>query len=301
MDELNEIRLRYPSDIVPAEVVPLRHREKTPDQFVDAWGCHWKTLPNGVEHLPTAPLAETSKIASYQLPTDLLEPSRFHRISAACQKTSRFVLGWSEVRPFDRLRFLRGNETALHDLARHLKATRSLLAMLHDAACKELELWAATEVDGVVLRDDLATADGLKMPAAMWCDVFRPFYCDYCRILHAHDKFVFLQSGGDLSEILGDLVQLGVDAVQGDLQVMNVERLAKRYRGHITFWGGVARPMLRGEATVDDLREAVLRVRRALDFGSGGLIAQCQWETGVRLLPTVHFFEQWLAPLPMRT
>ena len=56
---------------------------------------------------------------------------------------------------------------------------------------------------------------------------------------------------------------------------------------------------LRNPGTAEEFREAVLAVRRALDFGSGGVIAQCQWDSDVRLQTIAAFFEQWLLPLPM--
>ena len=81
---------------------------------------------------------------------------------------------------------------------------------------------------------------------------------------------------------------------------MNVERLAKRFRGRVTFWGGMDRQRLHNPGRPEEFREAVLTIRKALDFGSGGVIAQCQWDPGVPLQTIAMFFEQWLVPLPMR-
>jgi len=205
-------------------------------EYTDAWGCVWhspqKDSPPELKH---SPLAEPGKIATFQPPAALLERPRFAKVNKSCQATSRFVLAWSEVRPFDRLRFLRG-ETTLVELARGTKDIRGLLEMLHDFACKELELWAATDVDGVVFYDDWGTADGLLVATEMWRDMFRPLYREYCKILHAKDKFVFFHSNGHILDIFGDLVRAGVDAIHCQMDLMGVERLAKRYRGRVTFW-----------------------------------------------------------------
>ena len=61
-------------------------------------------------------------------------------------------------------------------------------------------------------------------------------YRDYCKILHAKDKFVFFHADGNISDIFGDLVKLEIDAIHSQLGLMNVERLAKRHRGRVTFW-----------------------------------------------------------------
>jgi hypothetical protein len=304
-DELAEMNVRYPSDILTFESAPLHGKRSQAKaakggDCTDAWGCvwHWGDETAAPE-LKLSPLADASKIAAYHPPAEVLDHSRFAKANKICPTTNRFVLAWSEIRPFDHLRSLRGHEAALMDLARGTKDSRSLLAMLHDLACKELELWAASEVDGVAFRDDWGSPDGLLVSAEMWRDVFRPMYRDYCKILHDKDKFVFFHSEGDVSDIFGDLVKLDIDAIHSQLGLMNVERLTKRYRGRVTFWGEIDSRQLQNPGTPDEFRETVLGLRRALDFGRGGVIAQCHWNHGVRLQTVAAFFEQWLAPLPM--
>jgi hypothetical protein len=304
-EELAELAVRYPSDIVTPEA-PMVRGKRTPAKpvrpadWTDAWGCVWHQGAEGrLPEVKHAPLADAAKIASYQPPAEVLEHSRFAKAGKICPTTNRFVLAWSEVRPFDRLRMLRG-EAALVDLARDTHPTRQLLAMLHELACKELELWADTEVDGVAFRDDWAAPDGLLVSPEMWREIFRPLYREYCKILHAKDKFVFFHSDGDISEIFAELIKLGVDAVHCQLHLMNVERLIRRYRGRVTFWGGIDRQRLWAPGTAEAFRAAVLAVRRALDFGGGGVIAQCQWDPGVQLQTLLAFFEQWLVPLPLK-
>jgi uroporphyrinogen decarboxylase len=303
-DEVAEMNVRYPSDILAVEPAPLHGKRSQgkpgkAGESTDAWGCVWHADDDEAAEPRSSPLADASRIASYRPPAELLDRSRFAKANKICATSSRFVLTWSEVRPFDRVQFLRGREAALADLARGTKEIRSLLAMLHESACKELELWAESEVDGVVFRDDWGSPDGLLVCDDVWRDLFRPMYRDYCKILHAKDKFVFFHCEGDVSDIFGDLVKLDIDAIHAQLRLMNVERLAKRYRGRITFWGEIDRQQLQNPGTVEEFRETVLVLRKALDFGHGGVIAQCAWDQGVRLQTVAAFFEQWLAPLPM--
>jgi hypothetical protein len=75
--------------------------------------------------------------------------------------------------------------------------------------------------------------------------------------------------------------------------------LTKRYRGRVTFWGEMDRQWLHDPGGAEKFREAILTIRKALDFGSGGVIAQCQWDPGVRVQTIATFFEQWLVPLSM--
>ena len=209
------------------------------------------------------------------------------------------MLAWTETRPFERLQFLRGTEATFIDLISGDKAARSLLAMLHDFFCREMQMWADSEVDGVEFMDDWGSQDALLIAPEMWRAIFKPLYRDYCEILHAKDKFAFFHSDGDISDIFGDLIDVGVDAVNSQLFAMNIERLAKRFRGQVTFWGEIDRQRVLPFGTIEESREAVLRVRRALDYGAGGLIAQCEWGLDVPIHKIAAIFDQWQQPLPM--
>lgn len=259
-DELAEINLRFPSDIVPVDV---------------------------------------KKPAAQRSPLELPDAARFAKVNRACETTSRFVLAQTDIRPFERLQALHGSEATLSGLARGSKELRTLLATIHAACCREIELWAETQVDGVAIGDEWGTADALRIAPELWRDLFRPLYRDYCQVLREKDKFVFFRSSGNIDDIFGELVKIGIDAIHSEWSPMNIEKLAKRYRGKVAFWGGLDRPQVLVDGTPEKIREDVQRVRRALDFGSGGAIAQCPWEAGAPLRNIAVAFEQWLLPMPM--
>jgi uroporphyrinogen decarboxylase len=304
-DAVAEMNLRFPSDIVQPEVAPAygkraRGKPNQAGQYSDSWGCTWQVSgPGAPPELKISPLAEKAKIAEFRPPLELLDPARFGKVNKSCETSNRFILAQSETQIFDRLRFLRGHDAAMIDLARGTKDIRNLLRMLHEFSCKEMEIWADTEVDGVAFRDDWGTADGLAISLEMWREIFKPLYREYCKILHAKDKFVFFQSSGNMLDIMGDLVKDGVDAVHVEFHTMDVEKVAKRFRGRVTFWGEVASRGVMRMGNTPELREEVLKIRRALDFGSGGVIAQLQWTPDITLQTVAAVFEQWLLPLPM--
>jgi len=304
-DDLAEIDVRFPNDIIRPEIAAPHDKKAASKtgkagESVDAWGCVWRRDPDGgLVQVTPAPLSDQTKIAAYEQPAHWLDRSRFAKVNRSCQATNRFVLAWSETRPFDRLRALRGNEATLVDLARETKNIRGLLEKLHDFSRREIELWAETEVDGVVFRDDWASPEGLLIAPEMWRGIFRPLYRDYCSILHAKDKFVFFHSNGQIGDIFGDLIKVGIDAIHSQLHLMDFERLAKRYRNRVTFWGEGDRQRLRDPGAMDEFCRSVTAIRKAFDFGSGGVIAQCQWDPGVRVQTIAAFFEQWLTPLSM--
>jgi hypothetical protein len=304
-DDVAEIRYRFPPDIEAPDVpssVDANDAVRSADSgaYTDAWGCHWRVDAPGAEGIPVAPpLAEKSHIAGYRPPFELLDPGRLARVNQGCAVSNRFVLASTETRPAERVRLLRGPEAAESDLAHGDRAIRGLIARVHDFSRREMELWARSDADGVAFADDLSWGQGAAWASEAWREMFKPLYRDYCQILRAADKFVFLSLRGDVREVLPDLVGLGIDALECDLGLMCVEQLAADFRGQITFWGGVAADAL--SARAEQAREAVTRVRSALDFGRGGVIARCRWRPGMPLRNVAAMLDQWSQPLGMHT
>jgi len=76
---------------------------------------------------------------------------------------------------------------------------------------------------------------------------------------------------------------------------MNIESLSDKYKGKITFWGEIDRQHVLPFGTPKDVRKAVLRVRRALDNGTGGVIAQCEWGKDNPRENIETVFDSWLS------
>jgi hypothetical protein len=88
-----------------------------------------------------------------------------------------------------------------------------------------------------------------------------------------------------------DLVTLGFDAINSQLFCMDIEDLGKKFKGRITFWGELDRQHVLPFGKPEEVKEAVRRVRRALDTGRGGVIAQMQFGKFENI---EEAFEAWL-------
>jgi hypothetical protein len=304
-DDVAEMEVRFPCDFLhlqtsqPTGKKAKPHADK-PGTCTDAWGCSWKAdSPGGQPLLTTSPLASAASLSSYQPPAELLETARFAKINSACDATARFTLGECELHPVERLCQLRGQETAFRELAEGNVELRNLLARMHDFYRREVELWAKTHVDGVVLCDDLNWPAQSRVTLDLWRAIVKPFFRDAAAIVHDHDKFVFILARGAIGDTLDDLIEIGADAVHAQWPLDEFVKLAARRRGRVAFWGGVEDRRLEQPAQPGEVRDAVFRVRKAADFGAGGVIGQIAWTKNLPLRNIVAFFEQWLTPLPV--
>jgi hypothetical protein len=57
---------------------------------------------------------------------------------------------------------------------------------------------------------------------------------------------------------------------------MDLDTLARQYKGKITFWGEIDRRLLYS-GNPDKIRKAVRKVKSLLYDERGGIIAQCEW------------------------
>ena len=278
--------------------VPL---DATGRKFIDSWGCTWEVSQPGVIGEVKEPLlSDWKNLDDYAVPWELLRDADFSRVEETCASTDQFVRAGTETRPFERMQFLRGSEQVLLDLAYGAPELLKLRDMLHEFFCAEMEAWSRTAVDGIAFMDDWGTQNALLISPSMWRELFKPLYRDYVEIIHSTGKYALFHCDGNITEILPDLVEIGIDAVNAQLFSMNIESIGTRLAGKICFWGEIDRQQVLPFGTEDDVCNAVHRVRKSLELPEGGTIAQCEWGTGDPAGNIRVVYDEWLKPVPVR-
>ena len=270
--------------------------------YTDEWGCVWRCAQDGVVgEVVGPPVAEWSALRTYQPPWEVIENADWDAADCAreanCRSDETFLLAGTGIRPFERMQFLRGSENLLADLAWRPPELELLREMVHEHEMRELDGWVRTNVDAISFMDDWGTQQSLLISPATWRELFKPMYRRYVDRIHAAGKKAFFHSDGHVLAIYEDLIELGVDAVNSQLFCMDIEEIARRFKGRITFWGEIDRQRILPHGTVDEVRAAVGRVRRALDDGAGGVIAQCEWGAANPSENNRAVFEAWNAPI----
>jgi hypothetical protein len=128
----------------------------------------------------------------------------------------------------------------------------------------------------VHIADDWGAQQSLLISPVLWRAFFKPLYKDYCDLAHAHGKFVLMHSDGYIADIIPDLIEIGVNAVNAQLFCMPIEELAAKFAGRICFWGEIDRQRLLTSGTPQEVRAAVRRVAGAfLKHKRTGIVGQC--------------------------
>lgn len=295
--ELAVIRDKYPDDIVTAPPflkTPLKTfgDEFAPGTFIDEWGCRFENRQWGVMGEVKDPILRSWKdLEAVRLPVERLSVDR-RRVDEFCASTNAFVLSKTSVRPFEQLQFLRGPERLFMDLADRPDELFILLERIHGFFKEELELWATTAVDALFFADDWGGQTSLLVSPVLWREVFKPLYRDYAAIARRSGKALFMHTDGYIADILPDLVEVGIDAVNSQLFCMDIEDLGRRFAGRLTFWGEIDRQWILPYASHAEVAAAVDRVRSAFWKG-GGAVAQCEFGIGARPENVAAVFEEW--------
>jgi uroporphyrinogen decarboxylase len=184
--------------------------------------------------------------------------------------------GWTPT--FSQLCELFGMQTALHHLAtapelmeagaeRITDLVVGMLRRVHEAASGRLLIFGTA--------DDLATQRGLMFSPDTWRKCFRPGLARQFAAARELGLITWLHACGDVSAILGDLVEIGLDVLeptQAHLPGMRPEWLKKEFGDHLTFFGGISTQTTLPFGTPEDVRREVRERIRVLGGGGGGYI-----------------------------
>ncbi len=299
-DDVFEIFRQYPLDITPPPFIYGKGEREKGDpcrigDYMDEWGCIWSVATEGIiGEVTLPPIKHWLDLNQFKPPYEVLTKADLSQVNQYCENSDKFILAGTNVKLFERMQALRGTQNLLMDLGYGVPEIYTLRDMLRDFFCRELEIWANTDVDGVAFSDDWGTQTSLLISPSMFRDIFKPVYAEFTSILKKAGKKVFMHSDGFIVPIFDDLIEIGIDALNSQLFCMNIEAIAQRYKGKITFWGEIDRQRILPFSTTGEVKQAVRRVRSALDDSSGGVIAQMEWGIGVPKENIAAAFEAWL-------
>ncbi len=293
---VDELTRRFPSDFVgapaPGRVFTTSGDAYEVGNFIDEWGCIFTGNQRGViGEVKEAAIKRWDDLAGFKPPVGMLTFDH-DAVNAFCKSSDKFVMAGCCPRPFERLQFLRTSAQVYLDLGEQTPELFELLKIIHEFYLKEMEAWAETDVDGFTFMDDWGAQQRLLIHPKMWRKIFKPLYKDYIDLAHARGKKIFMHTDGYTADIIPDMVELGLDAINSQLFLMDIEDLGRKFRGKITFWGEIDRQGLLPFGTTEEIDAAVRRVYNAF-YCQGGVIAQCEFSAGSKPENVMQVYQTW--------
>ena len=255
-----------------------------PRTMIDLWGVTWKKVffSDACYYWETVghPLAEASidDLDRYPWP-DPLDPGFTAGIAeearALYENTPYAIMADGGFKSFWELGFImRGFEQLLVDVAENpdfITALMSKLLEINIAGTGRFLDAAGRYIQVFRTADDLATQRGLLMSPVTFRRLLKPVYkCFFDFIKSRTDAKIFYHSCGNITGLLDDLLEIGVDAIN-PVQVsamVDTAELKARFGDRVTFWGGIDTQKILPGGSVFEV-EAEVR-RRIHDLGPGG-------------------------------
>ena len=294
---VEKIRRDFPDDFITSPNFYKESLKTTGDKhgignYTDEWGCVFEKKERGViGEVKNPVLKNWVDVDKIRIPVERLSRDR-EQINAFCRSSDKFVLSECGPRPFEQLQFIRGSENLLMDLIDQPEELFILLRKMHQFYLDEMEVWARTDVNGLMFMDDWGAQNSVLISPRLFRNIFKPLYKEYAELAHHYDKYLFMHSDGYITDIIPDLIEIGIDALNAQLFCMDIEELGRQFSGKITFWGEIDRQYVLARGTKEEVIDAVKRVHYSL-YRNGGVIAQCEFGAGSNPENVYLVFETW--------
>jgi uroporphyrinogen decarboxylase len=250
-------------------------------EWEDEWGTRWGHAFGGVGATPRRhPLEDWNGLDDY-LARRLPDPRAPGRMDAATEVLrmhgrDRYCCGTIHLALFERLHALRGMADVFADFYTHPAEVRRLLEAIAAYTLELIRMWGGLGADAVFLTDDWGSQTAMMISPAMWREFFKAHYTALFAEAHRLGMDVIFHSCGNVTAIVENLIEIGMDVLD-PLQpgAMDVDLLARRFGGRVSFCGAVGLQQLLARGTPQQVRDAVRRLIDTLGrpFGGGFFVS----------------------------
>jgi len=262
------IRMTGLKSVKPLYAEPSRFGARAEDEFGVIWAT--TSVDRGS---PIGPCLPDPDLTGYSFP-DAADPFRFEDMETWCLENSdHFRIVWVGDL-WERAAFMRGLEEILFDLVLHPQFVRDLLRRLADRIRATMEiLFGSYEFEGIAVSDDYGTQRALMMAPDVWRQFIKPLLAEIYGAARVHGRIAFHHSCGDVSAIVPDLIEIGLDILHPiQPEAMDIFGLKREYGDDLTFCGGVRTQDLLPQGTAEEVRKEVKRLKRHMGSKGGYIL-----------------------------
>ena len=143
-----------------------------------------------------------------------------------------------------------------------------------DHLIEVIDVMIGAQVDGIIIGDDWSDQRGIVMGPHRWRRLIKPNMAKLIDRIHSAEKVAIVHCCGNCSEILPDLIEIGLDVLESvQPEVMDPYDLKHAYGDRITFWGGLGSQTLMPYGTPGEINDEVRRLVREMGRGGGYILS----------------------------
>lgn len=281
-EKLNELYATLPGDFspfqrMPVPVLPRSDFDEEGNYHVfrrDDWGVLWEYRIFGIAGMPVEfPLRDISRLDGYVFPPvpRLAGPDFDRQCMKVNEHQQQYYYSQHVGSLFELLIQLCPEENALVDMELDEPGINKLADRLVEHAIANVNLAVAEKADGISFGDDYGTEKGLIMSPRTWRRFIKPRLREIFAPAVKANLDIHFHSCGQISDILEDLREIGVNSIWPQIPAYDMPALAHRCRSlglGIAVHTDRARTMTYGKP--QDVRDLVRREFDVFRMADGG-------------------------------
>jgi len=237
----------------------------------DEFGVIWQQTSVNRGYVAERPLKEPSLIG-YELPEFDYGKKLAHFAREIERGKGHFLVAWVGDL-WERAHFLRGLDNLLADLLLHPAFVHELLERLEKVILRNMDAIGRFPVDGFFLSDDYGSQESLMMRPQTWREFIKPHLKTIFQRAHQLARICFLHSCGNVSEIVPDLIEVGLDVLHPiQPEAMNIALLKRKFGSDLTLYGGLGTQVFLVRQSPAGVRQEVKRLAQLMGQGGGYIL-----------------------------
>ncbi len=166
-----------------------------------------------------------------------------------------------------------GFENYLAYIAGEPEFIEALTDGLAEFSCRTTKQLAGSGVDGIRFGDDWGFQDGLMIRPERWRRLYKKYYRRTYAAAREAGLIVEIHSCGNITDLLPDLIDIGVQVVHPlQPEAMDVEFCKREYGKDLTFWGALGSQSTLPLGSPEDVKREVRYLLNLFD-GGGYILA----------------------------
>jgi uroporphyrinogen decarboxylase len=169
---------------------------------------------------------------------------------------------------------MRGMENLLLDVSQNPGFVEALLWGIAEYILKTMQiLFENCEFDAIAISDDYGAQNGLVLSPADWNRMIKPGLGEIYSLAKKKDYMVFHHSCGNITEIIPDMIEIGLDILHPiQPEAMDILSLKKEFGRDLTFCGGLNTQQLLPFGKPTQIRDAVMRLKDEMGKDGGYIL-----------------------------
>ena len=247
-----------------------------PSQKVDPWGCRWTS--NGIVHHLDRPGMYNVEPEDYKWPelsdfwweerektlklwNDSISDDKF---SIAYLGAGHWELSWRQLTV----------EEALVMCMVEPERFDFIIEKIDELINQFADILIKTRADAIYIADDWCDQRTCTMGPERWRRFIKPRLAKLYKKIHDSGKYVINHVCGNVTPLIPDLIEIGLDVLQSvQPEAMDVYEVKRLYGDKITFYGGVGMQRLIPFGTPDEIRAEIRKLRLEMGKGGGYILA----------------------------